>query len=342
MKKILDFLKSNKYAVIWTVAYIFVMWAILRGMFNFNMFSVANWVRLAHAELHGFAGFVFGILILAALPIYIATTTIIVRTQAPLFKIPIPKIFQKIAEKPAAAEKSESDTAAPTTAQPDVAPIPDHLPREMRGAYIRARQHACPPPISAFNSDSIPAPTINSTITENKVSEPVPELVAADSLPLPTDFDLGPDTTSDNMGGEDLLNVSAPVFTEINFDEPASQISDATTPPKTDTPNNSLMEYLTSHNHTIVETDQDIIITDKFAIAVHDDPEFWVADDNDWFAAGRQKSAPSARLMAAAGGHNVRPILYLAETNILDLDARRAKWESDGITVITELNQLPE
>jgi len=351
MNKIIDFFKSNKYAVIWTACYIAVMWSILQGMFNFNMFSIAYWNRLIHAELHGFAGFVFGILILAALPIYIATTTIIVRTKAPLFKIPLPAFLARLKAKPAPAPAPVDDDntadSTPTDAPiPDAPPLPDHLPRELRGPFLRARGHACPPPVSAFNADitshAAPAvvpvpemvPTGGATATPSATTDDITD------FPLPTDFDLGDTTPDAGVPGENFVNVPAPVFTEINFDDPSDE-----TPPdaSTDTtPDLDTMEFLTTRGDKIISATNDMIITDKLVIAIHDDPDFWIADDNDWFAAGKQKSSPTARLTATVGERGARPVLYLKKTNIMELDAHRAKWESDGITVITDLNQLPE
>ena len=96
MKRILDFCQRHKYAIIWTACYAVVMWSILFWLFNFNMFSATQWRILAHAELRGFPGFVFGILILAAVPMYIATTSIVIRTKKPLFKIPLPKFMTPV------------------------------------------------------------------------------------------------------------------------------------------------------------------------------------------------------------------------------------------------------
>ena len=92
MKKITDIFKNHKHAIHWTIGYIIVMWAILYFLFNFNMFDGHMWHRLMHARLHGFAGHVFGLLILAALPLYMASTTLIIRTKKPLITVPLPKI----------------------------------------------------------------------------------------------------------------------------------------------------------------------------------------------------------------------------------------------------------
>lgn len=351
MNKILDFCKSNKYALIWTFFYALVMWAVLLGMFNFNMFSTENWVRLAHAELRGFAGFVFGIMILAAIPLYVATTAIIVRTKAPLFKIPIPKFLAKLYPAPTPPEPDDADVPTPDDADvaPTVPPLPAGLPAELRGAYIRARQHTGTAQISAFDlsrmSDNAPVATMQPELQPAAQSE----FQSDADLPLPTDFNF-------DDGDATFAATDAPVFTDINFDAPSSPVVESpaapndtlTTPdtnntaPPAPAANITVEEYLKSHGYEITAIEKDIIITKDFAIATHDDPDFWIADLEDWFAAGKQKSSPAEAVTATAGAHGVRPVLYLAQTNIMDLDARKAQWESQGITVITDLSQLPE
>ena len=110
MNKVLDFIKKNKYAFIWTICYVLVMWTVLKYMFNFDMFSGTQWNILFHAQLRGFPGFVFGILILAAIPLYIATTMVIYRTKKPLFTIKLPSFLHPV--------KIQTDKAPDTTPPP--------------------------------------------------------------------------------------------------------------------------------------------------------------------------------------------------------------------------------
>ena len=113
MKRISEILSTHRHAIIWTACYIMVMWTILYFLFRFNMFSGHMWNRLFHAQLHGFAGFVFGILILAALPLYIASTALIVRTKKPLITIPknpLTKLTNRLQPVPV-----QSDTPTDTT-----------------------------------------------------------------------------------------------------------------------------------------------------------------------------------------------------------------------------------
>ena len=106
MKKILDFFNTNKYCIIWTLCYFFIVWAIMLWMFNFDIFSSTQWHILAHAKLRGFPGFVFGIMILAALPLYVATTILIYRNKKPLITIPLSNLFG-----PVPIEKEQQEQA---------------------------------------------------------------------------------------------------------------------------------------------------------------------------------------------------------------------------------------
>jgi hypothetical protein len=98
------------------------------------------------------------------------------------------------------------------------------------------------------------------------------------------------------------------------------------------------MGYAASH-------DSGVIVARKpggapLAIAVHDDPDFWIADDGDWFATGKQKPSPANEAIAAAAACGGRAALYLAESNIMNLDALRREWESRGLRVISSLHEL--
>lgn len=342
MQRILDFLKKQKYVIIWTVCYFCVAYALFRILFGFDMLSYAHWTRLANAQLHGFAGFVFGIMILTLLPIYASTTAIIVRTGAPLFTIPLPAFLQRA---PAAAATT-TDTPTATNDAPAARPLPDGLPMELRAAYLRARNNAGREQISSVDTRSVDTasnipPAIDTKSAIAEIIAPTTQSVATaqqntttenNAFPLPTDFDLG-DDFDDTKIDSNITDMDAPVFTEINFDD---------APAATPTKNASITEYMHDHNIKIVATDGDVLITDKLAIAVHDDPNFWVAEDENWFATGQQKTSPVLELVRAAEKHNVKPVLYMGATNIMDFDQMREKWTAAGITVITRPDELPE
>lgn len=339
-----NFYNSNKYATLWTVGYIVVTWAIMRYMFNFNIFSMARWHQLAHAHLHGFAGFVFGILILAMVPLYVATTIVIARTKSPLFnfKLTIPefiKTFFKNAftqtpmdepqpESEISPEtKTESDTT-PTSPTPQAEPVPEIVPAEMLVAYKRARDNVGRTQTSAFDLSNMtkkPAPIVDPTPTTTIESE----------MPIPTDFDI---TDAQNM------MTDVPVFTDLDFDEDddenEAESESQTTNIQTTTDDNDLViKYLKSKS-TPYTVENDVVITDKFAIVSHTDLDFWVADNESWFAAGKIRKSPIISVIESATAHGVLPVLYLGSDNIMDIDELRPQWERNGVHVINDLTDL--
>lgn len=334
MNKILDFFKTNKYALIWTACYITLMWGILLGLFNFDIFSKAQWIRLLHAELRGFPGFVFGLLMLAALPLYVATTAIIIRTKKPLFTIPLPKFLQPVAEEKkeleAEPEKKEEHEEEKDT-------FPQGLPAELRAPFLRAR--------STINRSFIKSNFDISNVTElqQKNEEPVKETIAATQaageLPLPTDFNFESENLSEEDFSEGNFSVPnfTPVFQDINFDEeePTKKAPNESAPNIQD----DLINILIKQGQE-VNIDDDLIITQNIVIAIHNDSDFWIADNEDWFAAGKRKTSPIKKLLERTSVNKQVPVLYLAETNIMDLETRCAEWESQGIKIIKNLSDL--
>ncbi len=348
--KIKDFYNSNRYAIIWTACYVFATWAIMRYMFNFNIFSAHRWHQLFHAHLYGFAGFVFGILILAMVPLYIATTIVITRTKAPLFnfKITIPSFIKTYIKNaftqtpmpdtepatttgtntpptPDSAPTTDADSTQ-TTDTPAIAPIPDEVPAEMRVAYARARDNISHPQKTAFDL---------AHMTQHSAQTAQTESLADDTdIPIPMDFDI---SDTENIIGD------APVFTDIDFD--SNDETDNDTEPTTSDvrsvtdDNDIVIKYLTAKSvpYTI---DGDVVITDKFAIASHTDSDFWVAENESWFATGKIRLSPIESVSAVATVNNVQPVLYLGANNIMDIDELRAKWESNGVRVIDKLDDL--
>ena len=322
-ERIVTFFKSNKYAIIWTACYVFIMWATLRFLFHFSMFSGADWWRLAHAHLRGFPGFVFGLMILAALPLYIATTAVIVRTGRPLVTVPVPKLRRDTAtpETPAATTDGADTPDAPN-------PIPSHIPLELQAAFINARRRV----------SAMPWPPANTTAgTDASPETPAPTILDSGDMPLPPDFDIPFE--------EPVAAPSVPMFKEISFDEPddvtdAAKVAAAPTiPTPTDDHNSPVAEYLKSIGRDVM-IDGDLVISGDIAIATHADTDFWVADDVAWFASGKHRPSPVAALHDAAATRGLRPVLYLAATNIMDLDAMVTQWTATGIRVITDITEL--
>lgn len=304
MKRIQDFFKNNKDAVIWTICYFTVVWIVLLILFKFNVFSLHHWSILFSAQLTGFPGFVFGILLLAIIPIYVATTSIIWRTKKPLINIPF--VHKK-------AEKKEDKKNEEKKPEEDEKPLPENIPSELRGAFLRARHTAGERSVSAFTMQDVTnVPDVNS------FSESASENVG---LPLPDDFDLDAIEPSSD---------EAPVFKEINFGSPNTEPADEAPP---------LVKHLKNKNYPY-ENLNDIILTNELAIITHDDSAFWIADNDNWFAAGKQKPSPVLTVLDVAREHDLKPVIYLSEKNIMDLETRTQEWEELGVWVITDLNDI--
>ena len=323
MKKIYKFLSEHKYAIIWSVFYIAATWAVLYFMFKFNIFNGTQWHKLAHAQLHGFAGFVFGILILSALPLYIATTTLIIRTKKPLVTIPVPKVnlpkWLTNAKQAPTAEPTTTPTQETNNTPVTHEPLPDELPLELHSAFINARNRISITQIAAPQADTN-RPSIQSD--------------TSDTLPLPSDFDI---ELNDIPGMDDIPSFNVPVFTDINFDQDDTDIQTTTTHDNSD--NTDLIKFLTENNieHSIHD---DIVTTPTHAIITHSDENFWVIDNENWFANGKTRPALQKKIKEFANEHNLTPVIYLAAQNIMDIDTYIEQWQSDGIIVITSPNKL--
>ncbi|MDR1337980.1 MAG: hypothetical protein LBJ73_03040 [Rickettsiales bacterium] len=314
MEKIKNFFKTHRHAVIWTVCYFAAMFFVLRVLFGFNLFSPHDWLVLLHARLHGFAGFAFGILLLAAIPMYIASTTVIVRTKKPLFKITSKKDEEK-EDKPA-EEKPVPEPAAP---------LPQDIPTELRGAFLRARQNIGNRTESAFDMKGV---FNDADATLQKSAESVtPEIEGG--LPIPDNFDF-------SATDESAPSPAAPVFREINF---GGSDDDEEKPETMTAQKTQLIEHLESKKYDYI-VEGDVVVANGLAIATHADSDFWIADNDDWFAAGKQKASPIATAIATAAKHNATPAIYLAEKNIMDIDSRIADWESQGVTVLMDLTSI--
>lgn len=323
MKKLFETFKTHKYAILWTICYTATMWCILKFLFNFDMFSGRYWHHLIHAELHGFPGFVFGILLLAALPLYVATTALIIRTKKPLITIPVPKPVKQVwshmqptlINQPAPDTQTETKTDKNSESTPDA--LPAELPSELRTAYIRARMNITPDQRSAFNQ-----PIVHNA-PEN--TNPNPEIPESDleEIPLPTDFDIEP-INDPEFEMPDFTQMSAPTFSDITF-------NDTTT--NNTAPENPIIEHLNAHGQKF-EIIDDIIVTEKHAIASHIDTDFWVCDTESWFATGKQIPSPIAMVTKIAHERNLSPILYLGAENIMDIETLTKTWETMGITII--------
>lgn len=317
MKKIWDFLKSNIAIVKWTFWYFFMLWLILKFVFNFDMFSAHYWWKFFHATLHGFGGLVFGALIYAALPVYIASALIVYRKKEPLINIPL---FEKISgfisslfPKKEEAVMVKEETEEQETPEEPIEEYPEGLPSELRVPFSRAKNHlSLTGAISVYNKQKTPAqPSTPEQIMEK----------AEDNIPLPTDFDI-----SESLNAkEDTI----PTFTDINFDEPVAETKFE----------NETTKYLESKKIEY-ETYKNFVATEKYVIYEHNDNDFWIMDNDAWFAAGKQIENPTHELVDLAKQNGLIPVLYLHAQNIMDIESTIDNFESTGIRVIKSLEEL--
>ena len=313
MKKIFDFLKANFVIAKWTVWYFLVVWLALKYVFGFDVFSRIYWWKFFHAHLRGFVGFTFGAFMYSIIPIYIASVLVIYRTKEPIIKIAfIDKICGYIKSK-FVKEKSEpvpiAEEEKPTETVPEFE-YPADLPHEMRVPFKRAKEY-----MALLGNTSLS--TTYKTQTNTETNDPEPE---NESLPIPTDFDI-----SDTLNEEN----NVPTFKEINFDEPSKPVE----------PENTMTKYLKEKNIEY-ETYQDFIITDKYIIYVHSDPDFWIIDEDSWFAAGKQIDSPVQTMLEMTKDEQIKPIIYFESKNIMDYDGTAQSLTDQGITVITKPEEI--
>ena len=316
MKKIWDFLKANMLIVKWTIGYFFVLWLILKFIFNFDMFSAHYWWKFFHATMHGFGGLVFCALVYAALPIYIATVLTIYRQQKPIITIPffekVSNFISSLFSKKEEVVETEKEPEPETTKEEPMNEYPDGLPSELRVPFIRAKNHlSLTGAISVYNKPK--APTQPST----------PEQIMEESknnIPLPTDFDISEPTNSDD---------AIPTFTDINFDEPVVEKK----------LENNTTKYFESKNIEF-ETYKNFVATEKYLIYEHNDDDFWIMDNDAWFAAGKQMENPTHELIGIAKQNGLIPVLYLQSQNIMDIESTIDNFENSGIRVVKSLDEL--
>ena len=119
MEKIIDFFKRSTIIVKWTIWYFFIIWLILKYIFKFDIFSVHYWWKFFHATLHGFGGLVFGFLVYAMIPLYIATTIATWRKQEFIIPVPFAKTISNILSKIFGKKNEETEQKAePATEEP--------------------------------------------------------------------------------------------------------------------------------------------------------------------------------------------------------------------------------
>ena len=333
MKTIWNFLQEHKYALFWTVGYVCVMWMVLFFLFNFDLFNMAQWQRLLRANLRGFPGFVFGLLILSAVPLYVATTVLIVRKKKPLITIPVPNVKLSFLNKKSVEPVQETKTEEKKEEQLPEKELPKDLPLELKPVFLRAQQN-----LLFMQQSGAELPTA-------KVE--VPDVVndVVDGLPVPADFDFSLDDEEEQESDFDMpfmTDGEAPVFKSVDFDAPndsVAEVSDSSYFGEGLVDVSALVKYLTDKKQAF-EIDEDVVLTDKYAIVTHSDKDFWVADTENWFAAGKVCESPVQKVKKMAQKYALKPVIYLQEQNILDVDKLIAQWQSEGIKVVVNLDDL--
>ena len=318
MNKIKEFLQTNLIVLKWGLYYFIGLWFILEFLFGFNLLSAQHWHKFFHSSFHGFAGFTFQIIMYAALPIFIASVITIYRTKEPIIKI---TIFDKIKEylkglKPTTAEESKEETTTENESEPEYI-YPNDLPRELRIPFKRAKERiGIRGPVSAYNQ-------IHQTKNETP-EQPTPE--STDAFPIPSDFDI-----SDTFDENDTQSLNEiPVFQDLDFDTPImteKKLENETTKYF----DNKKIEY---------ETNKNFVITDKYVIYEHNDGDFWIMDNEAWFAAGKQIDSPVPEILQIAKMNSLIPIIYLQSENIMDIETTISNFENNGIRVIKSLAEL--
>ena len=211
------------------------------------MFSCHYWWKFFHASLHGFPGFVFGTLVYAMIPVYIATTIITYRTKEMIIPIPladkISKIFAKKSEAPANKKTETEEENKETVAEPE---YPSELPPELRVPFMRAKNRIpLTSAISVYNKTN--SDKKNEAVNATAPAPAQENVSENNDIPIPMDFDIS-DTISPSM------NDSVPTFTDINFDIPIATETELS---------NNTTKYLTDKNIEY-ETYRDYVATDKF------------------------------------------------------------------------------
>lgn len=315
MNKVIEFLKSNTIIVKWTIWYFFIIWLILKYIFRFDMFSAHYWWKYFHATLHGFGGFVFGFLMYAIIPIYIATTIITWRKQEFVIPIPFKETVSKLFAKKNKEPEPETEPAPETTEEKNEPEYPADLPPELRVPFMRAKNNLpLTGAVSIYNQ---------STVKKEPQPQPVP-IAEQSEIPIPMDFDI-----SENFDN-DSLNDSVPTFRDIDFDAPIATEKEL---------ENNTTKYLKEKNIDF-ETYHDFVATEKFVIYEHNDEDFWIMDGDSWFATGKQKDSPITELIDLAKQNDLRPVLYLHSKNIMNIDGVIENFESLGVTVVKDLDEL--
>ena len=100
------------------------------------------------------------------------------------------------------------------------------------------------------------------------------------------------------------------------------------------------LELCLENNNIEFETYNDFIITNKHLIYVHSNPDFWIIDEDNWFAAGKQIDSPIPIMQEMVKDTHLTPVIYFESTNIMDFDGTAETLKNQNIAVITNPDEL--
>src|SRR5574344_1412592 len=202
-----------------------------------------------------------------------------------------------------APEKKDSDPK-PVEKEESKIVFPSEMPEEMHVPYSRMIR------------GQLSRGAMNCTVVANQS----PAVLSAEceqcdqetqNMALPESFDV-----------DAKEETSTPVFKELNWDN-----------------TNGGTEFNKPEENNI-EIKIEVRGNKKFAVATHDDPDFWVADEENWFATGKQKPSPINAVIQIAKNENAIPVLLLKTENIMDLSTLIPKWKASGIKIIKNISEL--
>jgi len=339
MEKLKNFLKTNQLVIVWTIEYVFILWFLFEFLFNFNMFSIHHWIKFFNTTLHGFYGFVFAAMVYTSLPLYVASTLIIYRKKKPVVDLQVPEKIKKIPEniakniidsfvqtnEPVSNESAEEKTeSTPQPAQKNDSQYPDTLPPELYVPYLRAKNNmGLTDTLSDFNKQPE-----NETISPTESTE-----TPSESFPIPSDFDISDSLSTEQPQKSESDDI--PTFKDLDFDSPI-----ITQEPETsEKSENAVIKYL-NQNNIEYETYMDFIATEKYLIYDHNDSDFWIMDDDNWFASGKQKTSPIPEMLKLAKQNDLTPTIYFESENVMNIEETKQKIESAGVHILKNLDEL--
>jgi len=318
MEKIKEFFKSLKIVVKWTGWYLLFFWAINQFLFGFDMFSQHHWWKFFHGTFHGFFGVTFQIIMYSALPIYIATCISCFRNQEYVIQIPFLSKFLNYVKSKFSKQEPESEEipeSQETFEETQQNMFPEDLPRELHVPFIRAKnKQPLKSAVSAYNQQRPELKKEEAPILETTNS--------SDSFPIPMDFDL-----------EETADINTiPTFKDIDFDTPIMTESEPQL-------KNETTKYF-DKKKIAYEPYKDFVATEKYLIYEHNSSEFWIMDEDVWFASGISKDSPIPEMLTISRENGLIPVIYFATQNIMNIDETSENFESRGIRVIKSLEEL--